>query len=571
MDNVSYRNNVLQDVGLPYDDINWYDIEGQPFGPASRFNAIVFNDANNIVDIKGAMAVGGDFVSPRGFSVAFGNNSRLARSGYSPDRVRFLVGGNVSMGGPLVVIGHVVAGGNFRAGSGSTYIIGKDGSADQSEELEYLYQAQNGSRYWAPSDKGDHYLIPSYDVPRYIPSSRIDANVSGFFQQARDSIMAFKNCIDGLEANGSVIDNIHEWILRGNDPEQNVFEIDVSPNGIINKGIRAEVPEGSLVIVKLRTGNNAHLQYGLMGEQWRANHTLYVFEDAQHIYMEVPADIWGSILAPQAMFHAHSTGGHVSGNAAFDSFAVNANSGFEFHQFPFVGGVECGEVTPSVPEEAPQPPQEVQPITAPAPVCPPCPEARPCPVPPPCPEAPPCPTPPPCPVCPEAEVCMPCPEAPPCPVCPTCPEPVVCPVCPTCPEPEVCPTCPECPPCPEQEAFVGFIPVPVPMPCDTCPVQMPCPDCPECLIKEGIISGCIEGCNCCRSHEWEVKLYQISGNRKILAFCEWLSCGERFRFKVPYEGCYKLEICPSRYVRKSSRCKAIVTFTNIGVSNFIMD
>ena len=77
-----------------------------------------------------------------------------------------------------------------------------------------------------------------------------------------------------------------------------------------------------------------------LGEK-KARNTLYVFEDARNIYMEVPADIWGSILAPQAMFHAHQTGGHVSGNAALRSFAVNARSGFEFHQFQFVGGIEC--------------------------------------------------------------------------------------------------------------------------------------------------------------------------------------------------------------------------------------
>ena len=46
------------------------------------------------------------------------------------------------MQGPLVVIGHVVAAGNFRAASGSTYMIGKDGSADQVQELKRLYQAQ---------------------------------------------------------------------------------------------------------------------------------------------------------------------------------------------------------------------------------------------------------------------------------------------------------------------------------------------------------------------------------------------------------------------------------------------
>ncbi|HHU74775.1 MAG TPA: hypothetical protein GXZ28_09190, partial [Clostridiales bacterium] len=59
-----YDSEAYSFAGVPLGDINWYDIEGQPFGVASFFNVIVFEDANNIVDTKGAMAVGGNFVSP---------------------------------------------------------------------------------------------------------------------------------------------------------------------------------------------------------------------------------------------------------------------------------------------------------------------------------------------------------------------------------------------------------------------------------------------------------------------------------------------------------------------------
>ena len=341
MDNNSYTNETMVTTGLPYDNINWFNVEGQPFGPASGFNVIVFNDANNIVDIEGPVAIGGSFYSPRGLSVGFARDSRFKEIGYSPDLVRFLVGGNVSMTKPLVVIGHVVVGGGFRAGNGSTYLIGKDGTTDGIPRLKELYQANGGSQYWTPTDKGDHYVVPSYDVPRFIPASRVNANLQKFFGDAKESIGYYKSCIEALTPNGSVIDNNYEWILRGNDPVQNVFLVDVRPNGLINKGLRAEVPQGSTVIVRLRTGPNAHLQYGLYGESSKARNTLYVFEDATNIYMEKSSDFWGSILAPQAMFHAHPTGGHVSGNAALGSFAVNANSGFEFHFYPFAGRVNC--------------------------------------------------------------------------------------------------------------------------------------------------------------------------------------------------------------------------------------
>lgn len=528
MDFNNFASPNLNGVGVPYDDIVWYDIEGQPFGLASRFNLIVFNDANNIIDVEGPVAIGGNFYSPRGLSIGFERDSRNEIR-YSPDMVRFLVGGNVSMGGPLVVIGHVVVGGSFHAAKGSTYLIGKDGTPDQEQELNFLYQAPGGSRYWTITDRGDHYIIPSYDVPRFIPASRIGANLPLFFQNARQSIDNYMACIEELPVNGTVVDNFHELILRGNDPQQNVFLIDVRPNGLLNKGLRAEVPNGSLVIIRLRTGINAHLQYGVYGEESKANRTLYVFEDATNIYMEKSSDIWGSILAPNAMFHAHRTGGHVSGTAALRAFAVSAASGFEFHYLPFVGGIVCAEAP------APEPISEISPAPAPTPEQEPCPE---------CPPQRPCPEQEPCPECPPQRLC---------PECPTCPESKPCPECPTCPEPST-------------EYVVYPVPVPVPV------VEKPeCPIKPDCKIKPGVIIGCVWGCYCCKSHEWEIKLYKICDETKRELYCQKICGYGCFEFKVPYEGCYTLTVCPVGNFRLGKQCKPIVSLKNIGVSNFMLE
>jgi choice-of-anchor A domain-containing protein len=606
MDGSSYSSGALASAGLPYDNINWYDIEGQPFGPASKLNVIVFNDANNIVDVEGPVAIGGSFYSPRGFGAGFSRDKGSRDANYSPDLVRFLVGGNVAMSEPLVIVGHTVVGGGFRAGKGSTYLIGKSGKADQAEELATLYQANGGSQYWTPSDKGNHYLISSYDVPRYIPAGRINADVSKFFQDAKNGIGYYKNCIDNLTPTGTVVDNNYEWILRGNDPVQNVFLIDVRPNGLVNKGIRAEVPQGSNVIVKLRTGPDAHLQYGLYGEESKADRTLYVFEDATNIYMEKSSDIWGSILAPQAMFHAHPTGGHVSGNAALGSFAVNAASGFEFHYYPFVGGVMCQVPAPEVSpgnEEQPVvcPTCPAPPAPVPCPTPPPCPTPEPCPTPPPCPTPEPCPTPPPCPtcptpppcpkpepcpacpVCPKPEPCPACPKPQPCPTCPVCPKPEPCPTCPACPKPEPCPTCPVCPECPKPEPCptCPVCPVcpecPKPEPCPVCPVcpecpkPEPCPVCQECLIKTGIIAGCIWGCGCGDFHDWEVKLYKRVNDVDTMMFCiKICGCG-CFEFAAPYDGCYILKVRMCENCWNTFWCKPIITLNNIGVASFMID
>jgi choice-of-anchor A domain-containing protein len=581
-------------VGIPYDDINWYDIVGQPFGTASYFNAIVFGDMNNIVDTKGAMAVGGNFTSPRGLTLGFGNDTRLTGTGYTPDRVRFLVGRNVAMQGPLVVNGHVVVGGNFRAAGGSTYMIGKDGSPDQVRELNDLYYAENGSRYWRLSDRDTHYAVSSYDVPRYIPAARINADVNGFFTDARNSIVNAFDCITGLEPNGTVTEHFHEWILRGNDSKQNVFLIDVSPNGLLNKEIRFEIPQGSLAIVIFRTGPNAHLQYGLWGAENMAERTLYVFEDADHIYMEVPAAIWGSILAPEAMFHAHSTGGTVSGNAALGAFAVNPTSGFEFHLYPFVGGVNCMAEAPAPapapqpapaprpapapqPAPAPRPAPAPQPAPVPRPAPQPAPVPRPTPAPQPAPAPQPCPEPAPCPTCPEAPPCpapQPCPEPTPCPTPQPCPEPTPCPVPRPCHEPTPCPApqpCPEpapCPACPEgkTQIIIEPVPIPVPIPYEE---ETECEE--ECLIEPGLIYGCIWGCCCNCQHEWEVKLYRGCGTGKKLLYCITVCFCGCFEFRVPYDDYYILCVKPVGRRSHSSLCKPMLTLKNVGVMNLMIE
>lgn len=585
--------------GLPYNNVTWYDIKGQPFGTAANFNAIIFNDAANIVDTKGAMAIGGNFTSPRGLSLGYGNEGDLKGTGYSPDLIRFLVGKNIAMRGPLVVIGHVVTGGNFNAARGSTYLIGKSGNPGQEKELSNLYQMDGGSRYWKPSDREDHYAISSYDVPRYIPAARIGADVREFFENAKQSISKFYQCLLGLLPNGTVTEHYHELILKGNDPAQNVFIIDARPNGVLDKEIRLDIPEGSLAVVIFRTGPAAHLKYGLMGDAGHVSRTLYVFEDAADIYMDVPAAIWGSMLAPQAVFHAHKTGGNVNGNAAFDAFEVDAASGFEFHLYPFVGGAVCENTelpaemdSPApvpVPIETPPPAPVPAPIVAP----PPAPVPAPIETPPPAPVPVPIVAPPParvpapmpritapvreCPPCPAA---APCPEAP---ICPECPAPLPQKPCPECPPCNQCPECPPpqaCPPCEEAKTRIEYRPYPVLTPITRIEYrEVPCPEtvCTKCLVQPGVIFGCIWGCSCCDSHDWDVKLYRVCSEMKVLLFCERICDSGCFRFEVPYEDCYVLEVCPvietcrSGSGRKNQKHKPILTLKNVGVSSLMID
>lgn len=532
MDNSNFEMEQVVGSGIPFDDLVWEDIPGNPFGRAANFNAIIFGDANNIVDVKGALAVGGSFYSQRGLSLNFGWNIQSPE--YTPDNVGFLVGGNVAMNGSLVVVGQVIIGGGFRAARGSTFLIGKDGSSAQASQLAELYRANGQSRYWSPSDRGNHYIISSYDVPHYLPASRINVNLTTFFQDAKASIENYKECIENLPVNGIVEEDFHEWVLIGNDPDLNIFVLDRRPNGLINKGIRFDVPDTSTIIVRLQTGPNAHLQYGLYGSESQASRTIYLFEDATNIYMEVPADIWGSFLAPNAMLHGHRTGGHITGNLALGSFAVSPTSGFEFHLPVFEGQVFCEEVSDIVferPEEVPipvptQPPVE-EPIIEEPIIEEPIIEE------------------------PEPPIPTPSPARPPR-------------------ERRPIPTLPE-----DNRRFIMPSPPQEPEPCPPCPEPRPCPPCQECLIQEGVIAGCIWGCECHKRHGWIVELYEICANQKVLVDCVEIGHYGCFKFYVPYDGCYCLSTIPSNcmrnqpyYYRSGYSCKPIMSLNNIGVSNF---
>lgn len=320
------------DENISYQNISWKDVPGNPFGNAGAFNAIIFGDANNIVDTKGAMAIGGSFYSPRGLSLNFGENVDAPE--YTPDNIAFLVGGNVAMNGSLVVVGHVVVNGGFRAASGFEFHL--------------------------PAFEGQIFC-----------------------------------------------DDISDIIIERPEPE---------PEPIQTEPIEPSQPT------------------------------------PEPIPMPMPPTPTPQRPMPEA----------------------------PAPQIP-----ARPEPTPSIPSPMPaRPPREERPIPTPPiqPIRPAIPMERPC------------------------------------------VEPITC---------------------------------------------------PECLIEEGLISGCIWGCECCKSHMWKVKLYEICNNEKVLVACLEIDNYGCFEFCVPYEGCYNLCVSPviyhkNQYCFNQNKypCKAILSLNNIGVSNF---
>lgn len=358
-------------TGVPYQDLRWQEVEGQPFGIGAGYNGLIFGNLENIIDSEGAIAAAGSVTSNRGMSVAFGRQGQPAIP-YDPFAVRFLAGGDVNIAGALTVVGNVVTGGNsFQAGLGSTYLIGKSDNPDQSAELAALY-ANNGSAYWAPSDNGNHYVISSYDVPRYIPAARLSANVPSFFADARASLTCRVQNIADLTANGTTASRDSGLVLTGTDAQQNVFDVNWPADGSLVGPLSIETPEGSLNIVRIYSGDVLTVTNGIWGSMEQANRTLYVLMDAKTVHMQVAAAIYGSMLAPDTHWNANPSGGNINGNTVLGSLSVPQGSGFELHWYPFAGGMtglgECN-VQPDAPSQPEQPEDPNRPGTPQCPEC----------------------------------------------------------------------------------------------------------------------------------------------------------------------------------------------------------
>ncbi len=325
-------------TGVPYQNLRWQEVEGQPFGNGVGYNGLILGELANIIDSEGALAVAGSVTSTRGMSVGFGRMGKQTIP-YDPFAVRFLTGGDVHIAGALTVVGNVVTSGSvFEAGLGSTYLIGKSDNENQSQELAALYEA-SGSPYWAPSDNGSHYVISSYDTPRYIPAARLSADVPAFFRDARESLLCRMASLAALPANGTAAMQGSEMILTGSDAQQNVFDVQWPSGGTLTGALSIQTPADSLNIVRIFSGDTLTITNGLWGSEEQASRTLYVLMEARQVEMPIASAIYGSILAPNTQWNANASGGNINGNAVLAGLNVPAGCGFELHWYPFVGGV----------------------------------------------------------------------------------------------------------------------------------------------------------------------------------------------------------------------------------------
>jgi len=510
-------------VGIPYDRIIWNDFSS-PLGTAARFNGFILGDATDLIDAEGAFAVSGNFSSDRVFSAAFGREGVKNDIPLSPYDVRYIAGGSTNVAGPLNVYGHVVSGSDsFNVAPGSSYFIGKSGAMDQIEVLNALYASDSGLPGWSVSDENGYYLVSSYDTPRFIPASRIGADLTKFFSDAKTSLTAASAALSESAQNKAFPSSGN--ILTGNDPDLNIFDLNYASVPEITDSIRLSVPAGSTALINIRTGKNVTISAPVIGTSGYENTTLINFPDAESIKVTYPSVFYGSLLAPKAAFYANTTGGHINGTAVLKSIAVQKGSGFELHWYPFIGNIAKPEL-PEIPE-APS-----------CPVCPICPE---------CPPEKECPS---CPVCPECPVypeCPPSPEHPPMHECPGRPEAPPHPVCPLCPEH---PSVQECP------VFSEISSRPI-SPCHTPALENP-------PMHRGLIEGCV--CICCNSYfspKSLVRLVDMSTDEII--WQESFRGTKHFLFELDPKHSYSLSVISPR------NCRPHVHITKAGVEHLCIE
>lgn len=357
--------NTRTDVqaGLPYGDIVWSNITGQPFGAAVYFNGLILGTLSNLIDVEGPVAVAGNCVSPRGMSVSYGSlGSRDIP--LSPLDVRYLAGGATQINGPLTVIGHAMSGTEaFLVGSGSSYSIGKSGVSGQLAELKSLYAASGGSAYWTPVDDSDCFVIPCYDVSRYLPASRAGSDPAAFFADASLALNHSAESLMGFSENGTVRLENGSFFLTGTDAAQNVFLVDLRGMTEFTGNIDLSVPEGSHSVVQLLVPDTLTIRSAFWGAAGKEQTTVFVISQPSALTLRFPTVLYGGLLAPQVSVYAATSGGNINGTTVLSELRVQESSGFELHWFPFSGGISIDPECPECPE---------------CPVCPDCPECPDC-------------------------------------------------------------------------------------------------------------------------------------------------------------------------------------------------
>ncbi len=282
----------------------------QPLGVGNEFNALIFGDLN---------ATGGD------------TDARLA------------VAGNTVINGGYSV-GYVVKGDPLPLHTGGTvdiFITGGDlvdGTFGVNGNVVHQGTRTGPVRVMANGNLTRHVIPVTFDGDGNVPGDGSGAT----FAELRDE-MEVRSALMGAFAERGVVSvtettggsGVVALDLVGNDPDLNIFHLTADQLSLSSAAIHLTVPPGSITLVNVTGGPVEIHNVGMTLTGTNPRRVLFNLLDATSV--ETSGFAWlGSVLAPYA--DGDFSGGSIDGRAIFGG-NVTTDNGFEFHNFPFAGGI----------------------------------------------------------------------------------------------------------------------------------------------------------------------------------------------------------------------------------------
>lgn len=281
-----------------------------PLGVGGAFNALIFGSLNaSGGDTDARLAVAGDVTINGGYSV-----------------------GIVIKGDPLPL---------FTDGTTDIFITGGD--------LVDGRFGVNGNVVHQGTRTGPVRVMPYGNLTRKMTPITFDANGnvpsdgSGKSFAELESEMQVRSALMGAFDERGVVSvtetpgasGVVALDLVGNDPELNIFHLTADQISLSSAAFNIDVPHGSTTLVNVYGSDVAIHGVGMTLSHGDPRMVLFNLVDATSV--ELSGFAWqGSVLAPYA--DGDFNGGAIDGRSIFGGDVITQN-GFEFHNFPFNGGI----------------------------------------------------------------------------------------------------------------------------------------------------------------------------------------------------------------------------------------
>ena len=261
------------------------------FGDLLDWSGVVFGNANNIIDVEGTLAVGGNFSSPRGLSV---NGGAYGSQNLTTEDVAFLVNGNVNISDYGSVWGQTVVGN----ADGNTY---KLSNVTPSETTNGQYTVADSAQYFA---------------------------------DAKSTAYAAKAAVNALPVNG-VCESAYGTYTFVGDADAKTLVYNVDDANISSYTFDFTIAEGQTVVVNFTTSDTLRFKYGAVRINGKSDQQ-YLRQFNRNIILNVVSadkiemtgcELYGTLLAPDAELIGNDA--NVCGTSILNG--LTGNGGFELH------------------------------------------------------------------------------------------------------------------------------------------------------------------------------------------------------------------------------------------------